>query len=991
MAVQRRWNWISQARVDTPAMRAVESAASNDWDQGMQSVFTGVGSTLLSGSGYVLRGFNINITGAIGGAANALQMEVDPGALLHVTASQSGTVFEVPQGTPAQVLNGSINATVSGAFAPNAINYVGIDYTRFLDTTTDTQFYLWDPTSNSQTTLTAPSAMILTYEIVITTTSWASNVLPIAIVETDALNNVTSITDARWMLFRLGSGGSTPNPFYVYPWPEGRVEDPSTSTSGNDPFYGGDKGIMTMKDWMNAVMSALLEIKGTPYWYSAESAGSITTLREDTALTVVTGNSTISHGILPNTTPVLVTTGNTTTSSNQLTSLALTTGIVPGLVVIGSGIPTGTTVLSILSNTVTLSQNVTTGNTGVTVYFYAPEQVTAPGQINWASNPPGDGQIYLKLVGSQLDYQIAENPTGATVTLSDNEVAYLSLTRNVAITPNLIWVNGSPTVTSVGNVTWTTGIQAGDWVRQNGDPDSLYYQILTVVNPYTVTLTENYGGSSNSNSPSVYAFGTYTLPGVTSTLRDIQLADRASVPLNSNTVWLFLRSDDGGSVPRVYIKFLGAELQQGDAEQISGPQLNNVLQYIGSPTESAIAPDYTATVFPSPVPEISQITVGPAAAMASNQYFYIFSSGNYRSYYVWVNKDGTGVDPMPFANYIGIPWVIATGQTSTQTANALTVALNGITPNDFSASYVGAVVTVTNNSAGVTNATANFNVGGLSASTTQAGTGFGNAVINDGDNLTLAIKKLDDEFGNFIDALDSPTYDENILIVASGGQSPPYYGSGFPDFTPVQLNGPISEPAYITIPNNTRLSNVVQKYTVGKGSLEVYLNGQYLELGVDWLEVGAANSASTQIQILQNLLVGDTLEFRIGTGGGGGGGGGIGPEGPQGPQGPAGMNSAGGPVAISTKSGPTTYTVLVTDCFLRADCTSGTVTFTLPDATLVGNLGRIFYFKKVDSTSNSMILQPTGGQLIDGQTSQFTVRQYQEFSLIANGVGWDNF
>ena len=70
-------------------------------------------------------------------------------------------------------------------------------------------------------------------------------VLPISIVQTDSSNNVISITDRRPLLFRLGTAGfDSPDPFYTYPWDDGREENFYTSTSStSDPFSGGDKQI----------------------------------------------------------------------------------------------------------------------------------------------------------------------------------------------------------------------------------------------------------------------------------------------------------------------------------------------------------------------------------------------------------------------------------------------------------------------------------------------------------------------------------------------------------------------------------------------------------------------------------------------------------------------------------------------------------------------------------------------------------------------------
>jgi hypothetical protein len=287
-----------------------------------------------------MRGFNILMAGSIGGAASSLQLQVDPGALLHIDASQSGTVYQVPAGTSAQQLNAATNTNVTGAFSPNSVNYVSIDYIRFLDDATAAQVYLWDPTSNSETTENAPRALILTYTINISTATPTPNLLPCAIITTDGNNNVLSVEDARWLLCRLGTGGTNPNPFFTYPWPEGRTENPNSSSDDSvDPFSGGDKALGDLKSWMNAVMSVLREIKGTTYWYSVSSSGSLESIREDLGNTVVTGSGDISHGILPNSLPILQTTGNLTYQSNQLSALASTAGIVAGQYIFGVGIP----------------------------------------------------------------------------------------------------------------------------------------------------------------------------------------------------------------------------------------------------------------------------------------------------------------------------------------------------------------------------------------------------------------------------------------------------------------------------------------------------------------------------------------------------------------------------------------------------------------------------------------------------------------------------
>lgn len=982
MAIIRRVNQLSEMREEVSDLKAIESAASADFDLLAESLISGAGNP------YIINGFAINFaSNPIGGASSNLQVVVANGALLHTTASQSGTFFLVPAGTPNVVLNAATTSNVYGSFVPSSFNYVGIDYYRFQDPTTDTQRYIWNPTAQDETQIIAPAAIILNYEFVISSSIWASNILPIAIVETDSSNNVVSITDSRPLLFRLGTGGIDPNPFYVYPFPEGTTENPVTSTSnGSNPFYGGDKGITDMKDWIDAVETLLLDLGGGPYWYSYASSypsGSIPQLREDATNTILTGNGSISHGVVPDASPVLTTTGNVTLGSNQISALASTTGIVSGQYIDGAAIVPGTTVLGVSGSVVTMSGQAQDTVTGTTVSFTNPV-ATQPGQINWSNT------LYIKVIGSNLAYQIEANPTGSTVVLADGEVAYIQLTRDVPISPELIWTGGSPTVTSVGSVTWTTGLLTGDWITITTAGHAGYYQILTVVNAYTVTLTTNYGGSTTT-APSLYAYGVYTLPGVSGNSRDIQIVARGSMPTGPNYFWLFSRNDDGGALPRVYIRWLGMDLSYGVSENISGPQIQNLLEYVGSPIESATAPQYVSAynvwqgLSNAVLPQVVSITTDAASTMASEEYFIIYSSAGARKYVVWVNKDGGGTDPAPIANAIDLEWDVATGNTAAQTAATLQNLLNSTFNKDFSVSILSNVLTVTNTSAGVSASPSNVGIGGAFAITvTQAGTGSGNYIISDGDNLTLAVKKLDEGYGVILGSLDSPTYDETVDVVASGGTYPPSLDS------PVSINGPVANGNYVTLPNNSREGNVAQYYTVGKGILEVLLNGQFIDVETGaYVEVGAAGSASNQIQLVAfpggGLVVGDELQLRFsGAGGSSGSEGPQGPAGPAGPTGPAGTNAFGNPVTVSTKT--TNYTLMVTDFVILGDCTSAAFTLSLPTA--ASGVGRIFFMKKIDSTSNVLTVQANGSELIDGNNTFLLPSQWQSVTVVSSGTAW---
>jgi hypothetical protein len=98
-------------------------------------------------------------------------------------------------------------------------------------------------------------------------------------------SSVLYITDARDMFFRLATGGSIPDYSNTFGWSTNRgesnvigdAEKLGQLTIENPYFYTdatgvrNDKALKSFKDWMDAVMTAILEIKGTPFWYSVAS------------------------------------------------------------------------------------------------------------------------------------------------------------------------------------------------------------------------------------------------------------------------------------------------------------------------------------------------------------------------------------------------------------------------------------------------------------------------------------------------------------------------------------------------------------------------------------------------------------------------------------------------------------------------------------------------------------------------------------------------
>ena len=86
-------------------------------------------------------------------------------------------------------------------------------------------------------------------------------------------------------------------------------------------------------------------------------------------------------------------TATTTNSSNILTSVSSTSSIVIGQIISGSGIQTGSTVVSKTSNTITLSKNCT-ASASITANWLTIYEINTSGNFVWVSNWEKDGFIF---------------------------------------------------------------------------------------------------------------------------------------------------------------------------------------------------------------------------------------------------------------------------------------------------------------------------------------------------------------------------------------------------------------------------------------------------------------------------------------------------------------------------------------------------------------------------------------------------------------------
>lgn len=253
MSVTRQLNVISQMRLDVPHIRLIESGVAGDFD-------TVVGRGFAGSNGLILRGFTI--AGSAGSAANTLQLVTADGIAINLNASESGSFLWVPASRASELLDGATNGRIEGAFVPSAVNYVGIDFVRELDDSTIDLVKFKDPVTEAESDRLVPLGNVLNYKIIISTSPFSTmaNVIPVAKVTVSSTGAATTITDARQLMFRLGSGGDVPDAQSSYSWPAGRVAG---------AFTGADKSFASQKEWTDSIMTRLWELGGGENWFSA--------------------------------------------------------------------------------------------------------------------------------------------------------------------------------------------------------------------------------------------------------------------------------------------------------------------------------------------------------------------------------------------------------------------------------------------------------------------------------------------------------------------------------------------------------------------------------------------------------------------------------------------------------------------------------------------------------------------------------------------------
>lgn len=289
MAVLGRVLLNSAERIDLPDLLSIDSYGAGDWKYFMQSL---VGTS----KPYVLYGFDvINPGSAIG--LPSCSIRVADSIVYYPGAAAGPFFYGLPEGNEA-------STPLVPQLRTNATNYVYLVLST-VNTASDTRA-LWDPDRNGgdggEFTQDINTESVIQAQLGISTGSFPVNTVPLAII-TMGPSAITSITDARDMMFRLGTGGISPNAEadYVFPslpnstYARAETSGSTVSLSDPNPFQGGDKNIKTLKQWMDAIMTKLKELGGTTYWYEDTTAFSLFKIWNDALATAWKSKGTYTH------------------------------------------------------------------------------------------------------------------------------------------------------------------------------------------------------------------------------------------------------------------------------------------------------------------------------------------------------------------------------------------------------------------------------------------------------------------------------------------------------------------------------------------------------------------------------------------------------------------------------------------------------------------------------------------------------------------------
>lgn len=239
MALLQRTRILSNEREDLLDYNNIEDFVCADFKAIHKNVWTD--------ENYVMSGFEATGIGTdtlVVAIANSEAMFAEDDGMLYI-------------GAP------SLDPLETDALVASATNYVEIQIDQ--DTGGADFRVFWDPNANSgqgaEFSQIIDTFMFAKAVLVVNTLNFSGDPDKVKLCEVDVNGSgvITAIRDARNMFWRLGR---YLNATFSYAWGS-RVEPANTD------FTGADKDLKNFKDWADAVMTSIKEVKGTTYWFEA--------------------------------------------------------------------------------------------------------------------------------------------------------------------------------------------------------------------------------------------------------------------------------------------------------------------------------------------------------------------------------------------------------------------------------------------------------------------------------------------------------------------------------------------------------------------------------------------------------------------------------------------------------------------------------------------------------------------------------------------------
>ena len=419
------------------------------------------------------------------------------------------------------------------------------------------------------------------------------------------------------------------------------------------------------------------------------------------------------------TTGFAVTTPTPGVSGNVITSIGSTSGINVGGFLHGTGIPANTYVTNIGIGNITISNNVTATNTGVTLTFdsginfninVTPPAVTPTGPVstlnatindfNYESitkptvpdTPPTDAELvaiqtYMQAIITQLQ---AEPNTGTPPIISSqsqiNYISPLQLTTTASVILTFTIPQGVTTSDFYqiyrSEIDQATGTQVLETDISPSDEMKLVFEGF----PTTQDLANGFITVQDVTPPEFAGAFLYT--NQTTGEGILQANDLPPFALDINLFKNVTFYANTRTRFRETINLLGVQQMIID--------YNNSITPTITIADSTISNTYT---FVTGIEEsITVTTTADVAGSLAGKYFTFNSANDFDQYYVWYKVSGVGSDPA-LTGKIDIQVDLNTGD-SANTVASKTIAALLVYINDFTISVSTDVITITNNQQG---------------------------------------------------------------------------------------------------------------------------------------------------------------------------------------------------------------------------------------------------------------------------------------------------